>query len=293
MTGQLLTIPADQYHADQLADRPSLSKSIIAEMIERSPAHARVKHPRLNPEFVRKDEDKFDLGTAAHALFLEGDANVHIVAADKWTTNAAKEERALARQHNRTPMLAKDYARCEAMVAAIREQCDAHESGPFFTEGTAERTLRWDDDYGVSCKARLDWIRDDLSAIHDLKTAGRSANPEVWTGKTMWSIHADLQVAWYLRGCRADPSKGGLGCEPEWRFIVAETEPPYAISVVSLAPDALALANKKIDWALKTWAMCLRNDAWPAYDQRIAYAEAPPWIESAWLSRELREVEAA
>jgi hypothetical protein len=286
MTARLLDLPATDYHNDQLdADRPSLSKSIIATLLDRSPAHARVAHPRLNPDFQRVEEDKFSLGTAAHALFLEGDAGVSIVQADSWRTNEAKEMRDTARQYGQIPMLAKDYVECERMVAALREQCDSHPEGPFFTDGTAERTIVWEDEYGVLCRARLDWLLDDMSAVHDLKTSRASVSPDAWS-RTALSIGADLQYAFYLRGCRA------AGFDPEFRFVAVETSPPYAMSVFSLAPDTLALAEKKISYALKVWATCLRNDEWPSYPQAVAHITTPAYLENAWLEREVREVAA-
>lgn len=285
LTG-LRDIPATAYHADEIADRPTLSKSILHTLIERSPAHARAAHPKLNPELERVDDEKFDLGTAAHALFLEGDAGVQVVQANDWRTAAAKEQRDLARADGRIPMLAKHYDDVCQMVAALREQCDEHPAGPFFRDGTAERTLVWDDEYGVLCRARLDWLRDDLAAIDDLKTTRASANPEQWS-RSMFGFGADLQVAFYLRGCEKV-----LGCRPDFRFVVVETVSPFALSVVSLVPDALALAEKKVSYALKVWAMCLRNDVWPGYAPRVAFAEAPPWLEAQWLEREMREVPA-
>jgi hypothetical protein len=282
----LLSIDAQTYHADEITDVPTLSKSILHMLIERSPAHAREQHPKLNPDFQRVDEDKFDLGTAAHALFLEGDAGVHIVYANDFKTVAAREERDLARQHGRTPLLEKHYIECERMVSALRAQCDAHPLGPFFTDGTAEKTLVWEDDYGVMCRARLDWIRDDLTAWHDLKTTRASASQDSWS-RTALGIGVDLQAAFYARGCRAV-----LGCDPDYRFVAVETQPPYLMSVFALAPDTLALAEKKISYALKRWAMCLRNDDWPGYPTDVAYITTPPWVEAAWLERELREVTA-
>lgn len=293
MTTGLLTIDSATYHADQIDDdRPSLSKSIIHTLIEKSPAHARIAHPRLNRDFQREDDPKFDLGNASHALFLEGNANVHIVAANAWTTKDAKEQRETARQHGRTPMLAKDYERCEALVEAVRRQCDEHEAGPFFTDGKAEETLVWEDEYGVLCRSRLDWLTNDHSAVHDLKTTGKQnnpsgASPDAWS-RTALSIGADLQAAFYLRGCEKV-----LGVRPDFYFVVCEVGAPYAMSVFGIAPDTLALAEKKIDYALKTWAMCLRNDEWPSYPAQVAHITTPPYIEAAWLERELREVEAA
>lgn len=286
----LLNLDAATYHNDQLDDnRPSLSASIAKTLIDKSPAHARAAHPRLNPDFQRVEEDKFSIGTVAHALFLEGDESKLAVAPEiftDWKKKAAQEMRDEARAYGQIPLLAHQASEVRAMVAALRAQCDSHPDGPLFADGTAEKTLVWEDEYDVLCRARLDWLRNDLTAIDDLKSTKASANPEAWT-RTMYSFNAPLQVAFYLRGARKV-----LGCEPAFRFVVVETAAPYAMSVVALAPDALALADKQVSYALRKWATCLRNDDWSGYEQRIAYATAPPYIEAAWLERELREVAA-
>jgi hypothetical protein len=123
----LLEIDAATYHRDAIDDtRPSLSKSIIADLINKSPAHAREAHPRLNPNFSRDDDPKYDLGNVAHQLFLEGIDAVAVCPFDDWRTKAAKEAREAARADGRIPMLAAQYDECLAMVEAIRRQCDEH-----------------------------------------------------------------------------------------------------------------------------------------------------------------------
>jgi hypothetical protein len=284
MSDTLRDIPASAYHADEITDVPTLSSSIVKLLLTASPAHAKAAHPKLNPDLQREAEDKFSLGSAAHSLFLEGITAVSIAPYDNWKTKAAQELKAEARANGQIPMLAGHWDECQAMVESLRRQCDGHPEGPFFTHGAAEQTIVWEDEFGVMCRARLDWLRNDYGAVHDLKTTRASASPDAWS-RTALSIGADIQAALYLRGCRAV-----FGGEADFRFIVVETTPPYALSVFTLAPDALALAEKKLSWAMKTWAMCLRNDDWPAYPQRVAHIEAPPWVEAQWLERELREV---
>lgn len=288
-TGLLPDLSATDYHADQLdPERPSLSASLAKILIGQSPAHARAQHPRLNPNYQRVDEERFDLGTAVHRLFLEGEDAVEIVYADSWRTKDAKEQREVARSYGRIPMLEAHWDECCQMVTALRAQCDSHAAGPFFTDGKAEQTLCWTDEYDVLCRARLDWLTNDHSAIDDLKTSKASANPESWADKTMWSFNAPLQAAFYRRGARAV-----LDCEPEFRFVVCEVAPPYQMSVVSLDTDTWAFADKQVSYALRKWAMCLRNDDWPGYDKQIAYAQLPAYIENKWLEREAREANAA
>lgn len=284
MTG-LLDIEAAVYHDDEIADRPTLSKSIIQILLNASPAHARHAHPKLNPNYERAVEAKFDLGTCVHQVFLEGIDAVAVIPFDDWRTNAAKEAREDARAAGRIPLLGKDYERVEEMLVALRAQLAIRPDG-LFADGKPEQTIVWED-RGVVCKARLDWLRDDLAAIDDLKSTGVSANPEQWCRKTMWSVGADVQAAFYMRGVEAV-----TGRRPEFRFCVVETQPPYAVSVVAMGPAVLELAGKKIDWALDLWRKCLERDEWPAYPAQVAYAELPAWEESRWLERELREVAA-
>jgi hypothetical protein len=275
------------YHADELADRPTLSKSIMQILLNASPAHARHAHPKLNPTFTRVPEEKFDLGTVVHDLFLEGYDRVEVVPFDDWRKNDAKQMRDAARAEGKIPLLIRDAERVEEMLVTVKARLTQLElTPPLFADGKAEQAVVWED-RGVLCRARLDWVRDDLASIDDLKSTSVSANPDSWCRKTMWSVGADLQAAFYARGVEAV-----TGTRPEFRFVVVETHAPFALSVVSMGPDVLTLADKKIDYALDLWRKCLERDEWPAYSSEVAYAQLPSWIESQWLERELREVAA-
>lgn len=272
-------IPADAYHADP-CEQPSLSASIATILCTSSPAHARAAHPKLNPGLDRDEESKFDIGTAVHALLLQGDDIAVVVDAPDWRTKEAKEQRDAARANGYVPLLVEQWQRVQEMVAAARVQLAAHAAQPTpFTAGKPEQTLVWEDG-GVWCRARIDWLHDDLTAIDDFKSTGASADPQRWV-RTAYGIGADVQVAFYLRGCEAV-----FGSRPEWRYVVQETTAPYALSVVDLAPSALALAGDKVEHAIRTWRECLRSGVWPGYDRRVASLELPLWAESQWLDRE-------
>ena len=281
-TGIFDGISADTYHAD-FAEQPSLSSSIACVLCTRSPKHAWAAHPRLNPEFVREEKAKYDVGTVAHAFLLQGLDVAVVVDADSWRSNAAKEERDAARAAGLVPLLLKDWDTVRTMVAATRRQLDALDiDPPLFVYGKPEQTLVWEDS-GVLCRARLDWLHNDHTAIDDYKTTTASAHASKWE-RTLVGIGADIQVAFYLRGLAAVTGK-----RAEFRFVVQETYPPYALSVVSLAPSALALANEKVQYAIDLWRGCLERDEWPGYSTRVCYVEAPGWATSEWLEKEARE----
>jgi hypothetical protein len=279
-------LPAAAYHADPCPE-PSLSCSIANLLCHASPAHARQAHPRLNPDAVDEKREEFDLGTIAHALLLEGSADrIAIVDAKDFRTKAAQEARDAAYAAGQLPILAARWVDVQAMVVAARAQLDQHADGGrwMFTGGKPEQTVIWQED-GLWCRARLDWLRHSSAgvAIDDYKTTSGSANPEAWS-RAMFDRGADLQAAWYRRAVAALTEQ-----DAPFRYAVQETFPPYALSVISLGPDALLLAEKKVLYALDVWRSCLASNTWPGYPRQTAYAGLPPWEEARWLEREMRE----
>lgn len=273
-------VDAELYHSDP-CEAPSLSASVANILVSASPAHARAAHPRLNSELVREEDAKFDLGTAAHDLLLRGNDLIAECDFPDWRTKDAKIARDEARAAGRLPLLPDHAARVRQMVDAIRRQLETHTAQPpLFSAGAPEQMLVWEDDHGVTCRALLDWLRTDSSAIDDLKTTGASAAPFRWQ-KTMYGIGADVQVAFYERGVERL-----TGIRPLFRYVVVETYPPYALSVVDLAPSALAIGRDKVQKAIDLWAACLANDSWPAYDSRVASIDVPTWEELRWLERQ-------
>lgn len=275
------TMPAERYHSDP-CEQPSLSASLAHLLVNQTPLHAWFAHPRLNPNYEREDKAQYDLGTVAHSMVLEGNAeSVQVVHADSWRTKDAREERDGARAAGRVPLLAKDFKRVEAMVETIRKQLALRDDEPpLFTDGLAEQTLVWEEG-GVTCRARLDWLRDDHTTIDDIKTTARSANPLQWTRNTLWSIGADIQVAFYLRGLKRLTGKDAM-----FRYVLVENGEPYAVSVVSLASSALDLGNHKVERAIDKWRECLKTNKWPGYPPAVYYAETPGYEEMRWLEQD-------
>lgn len=274
---RMVEMPAAEYHRDPCPE-PSLSSSIAKLICAESPAHARWAHPRLNPAAVEDEAENLDVGTAAHALFLEGTAGVTVIEAKDWRTNAAKDARDTARLAGKIPLLARKWDAVQAMVREARVQLDAHEDGQvMFRGGVAERVLLWREE-GIWCRSRLDYIRP--GGIDDYKTRTGSANPEM-VSRTLFGEGWDVQAAFYARGVRAVTSDVA-----QVRFVCQETYPPYALSVVSLGPAALALAEQKVEHAIKVWRECLATGRWPAYPTRTAYANPSAWAEQAWLEKE-------
>lgn len=284
MTVRLLSIPADQYHADDLGETPTLSASIANVLLNQSPAHARAQHPRLNPHYERKTEERFAIGTAAHKLLLEGESVIEVIVADNFRTKAAQEHRDEAIAHGRIPLLAKDADQVIAMVKAIGDQLARFDLPPL-ADGQVEQTFVWSED-GVACRSRLDWFVPDL--ILDLKTTSRSARPQAWAKRALFDHGCDLQCVMYRRAVHAV-----TGTVPRFRWIVVETTEPYALSVIEPDTDVLAYGEARLDKALAVWRECLASGEWPAYGTTPYLAPLPAYLESQWLADEVREELAA
>jgi hypothetical protein len=285
VTGTLYpNVPASEYHSDATADGPTLSASIANILLNQSPLHAWTAHPRLNPDHQAKVDDKFDVGTVVHQLLLERKTSVRVVDAADWRTKAAKEERDEARAAGAIPLLTHQYEDVARMTKAVLAQLVDLDVDPRpLTNGKPEQTMVWEMD-GVLCRARIDWLHDDLSAIDDVKTTAR-ANPESWVRSALFAHGCDVQAAFYLRGIGALYGPTAVA-ELQWRWLVVETSPPYALSIIEPGPAVLELANAKVDYALNLWKTCHEREEWPGYPRRVATAELPAWEEARWLARE-------
>ena len=279
----LYDLPEDAYHADP-CEVPSLSSSIGKKIIHESPRHAWEAHPRLNPNFQRKEKAAFDNGKVAHKLMLGKGAELAVINAPDWRTKAAKEAREDAYNAGQTPILVDQMAAAEEMVAAGRKQLDDHEdASQAFRNGKPEVTLIWQEGE-VWCRLMLDWMPNEGRVFDDYKSTGMSANPETF-GRTIFNLGYDFQAAFYRRGIRKV-----LGiADPVFEFVVQENTAPFALSVIGLPPAVLDDADTDVQQAIDLWASCMEHDLWPGYPRRTCYVDPPGYIMAQRLERDARE----
>lgn len=284
-------IPIDRYIRDDFDQPPSLSASVAHKLLAQSALHAKMAHPRLNPAWVPDHSDAAELGTIAHALLLEHDmSRVVKVNAKAWNVKAdtgrvAWMEREAIRAEGKLPILEDEVRAVFDMTNAARAFVADSELEGIFDDGRAEATLMWQDGE-TWCRTRPDWMSGDKwtarPVLLDYKTVGRTAEPDAWARGPMLSSGHDLQAAFGLAGLRA------LGVEDEalFVFLVQETTPPYACSLVSPDKTYLAWAEAKRRHAALAWAHCLATNEWPDYGRRIYYVEPPAWAVGNWNERQ-------
>ena len=268
-TPGIYEIPATEYHADPCPE-PSLSASVARTLIDRSPLHAWMQHPKLGGQQEEKPAAKMSLGSAAHSVILEDTwASIRFIDADSFRTKAAREERDQIIEAGGTPLLEKDHDTVQAMVAEFERA--GIDRGGFETE----RTLIWQDRIPpesdpVWCRSRVDLLGDRL--ILDLKTTAVPATPERWGRNLIWDYA--MQSGFYRRGYKA--LKGGK--PPAFRFLVQETTPPYSVAQFAFDGAGLDYADYLAEQAVWKWGECIKAQTWPSYAAGVNVMEAPYWV---------------
>src|SRR6266849_558080 len=127
--GIFYDMSADDYFADPAPDGfPSLTQSLCKILIEQSPLHAKMAHPRLAPPINEEDEtvEKYDgakaIGNAAHFLMLQRGKKIKIIEQKNFTTKHAKQEKQAGLAAGLEPVLIKHWDIAVAMSRAAWSQ---------------------------------------------------------------------------------------------------------------------------------------------------------------------------
>ncbi len=273
-------ISFEEYLADP-CPAPSLTRSTIKSLISETPRRTFLNHPRLNPQVVKEQSEKFDIGTVAHALFLEGEDIVTVIDAADWRKNEAKDARDAARTAGKIPLLVAQYCDVCAMVTEAHKALEEWEGrGLKIADGESETTYIWQEDNGIWCRCRPDWkAPESYVPMIAYKTTGQSADPQEYNRIAIAHGH-DIEDAFYRRGVNAI-----TGEDPQLVFMVQETESPYLCAFMELDMMTRDMGEQKVAAGIKAWAYNLETGKWPGYCSRTYALEAPPWSLAAWEIR--------
>ena len=122
----------------------------------------------------------------------------------------------------------------------------------------------------LRCKARLDYYREDLGVVFDVKTCEDARPAQVERDLVKWGYH--LSAAHYLAGLRA------LGLPADnFAWIFVEKKPPYAIGLYMASPALLDQAGR--EWAdlMARFARCRAANDWPGYPAAFMTIDLPVW----------------
>jgi hypothetical protein len=283
--GFFTDMSAADYHADP-CEKPSLSSSIAKYFVSGTPRHAWTAHPKLNPDFEPKSDDKFDLGTVAHEFILGKGSGFVVLDFDNWQTKAAREAKEAARDCGKTPILLKDFARVDAMAEAAGKHLEAH--GVDLSKNANECVMVWRE--GAHwCRSMVDSF-DEGGVIYDVKTTDVGLS-DASLARLIVNLGYDLSAGFYARGAVATfPQLAG---KLRFRWIFIETRPPHELRVIEASAMTMELGARKADFAIKRWSHCMETGEWPGYARRITTLDYPAWAESQWLEYEIADAQEA
>jgi hypothetical protein len=267
-------ISFDEYLADP-CPKPSLTRSTIKDLLFRSPCHAYYGHPRLNPDYNKDEDSKFDIGTAAHSVFLQGIDIAIALDYDDWRKKEAQSAREEIRNMGKVPLLKHQYNDVITMVNSAHLHLLSSELELTIASGDTELSYIWQEKE-TWCRIRPDWISKDRTLILDYKTTGNSASPEDYN-RIVVSTALDIQDAFYRRGVNAVE-----GTEPDFIFMVQEVEEPFLCSFIRLDLMFQDMGKEKVIRGLKLWRKCLEEDNWPGYSNKVYTLEPPGWAMAGW-----------
>jgi len=254
-TGLASDIPNIGYHSS-----PGLSSSGLAKLAQ-SPAHYQAY--KSNPI---EPTSAMQLGTAIHALVLEGGRGILKAPGSTRSTNLYKD---FAKANPGSVLLLEDeYERASRASDAVMKHPVAQ---ALLKNGKAEQSAFWaDPETQVLCKCRPDYLRDDGIVI-DLKSTMDASEAEFQRAITARKYH--WQSAWYLDGLSLVLGKKLT----EFVHVVVETQAPFGVAIYALDDGALDKAREDIKKILQIYAECLHTGNWPAYVAEIKNLSLRHW----------------
>jgi hypothetical protein len=262
-------VPFDDYFAWANVSKHQL------DSLARSPAHYRAAL-----EQPRKRTPAMIFGAAVHAAILEPNefAKRYAMAPhlDK-RTKVGKMISEDAAADGITLLRADKWFAIQAVRNAIR----THPYASILLnpdDGEAEVSIAWvDEETGVPCRARPDFLNHAHNVCVDLKTAQDASMGVFARACANYTYH--LQDAFYLDGLAAVKQP-----HDKFIFVGAEPEPPYAVACYELADEDVRVGRVRYRHGLAIYQQCLASDRWPSYPEEIRVLELPAWAKFVPIS---------
>ena len=278
--GVVHDMPAEDYHAVEALSATGL------RVLARSAWHYR---HRVNVEPTRP----MLRGTLAHCVVLEPDAMAdrYVVVpegaprrptAAQWAAKKPSPESMSAMEwwrgfntsaEGRQIVSAADYSNTLLQLRAV---ADEPVLSGILSAGRGEVSVFWvDEETGVYCKARPDWLNDSENELMvlDLKTtADESPNG---FGRAAARMKYHIQAAHYTAGIEATMKRKVR----EFVFGAVTSEPPVLAVPYMLADDLKEQAADERRELLDLYARCQRENHWPAYGQGLQLLDFPAYAK--------------
>lgn len=269
--------PAAIYHGDP-TPTPSLSSSLAVDLINRSPAHARLNHPRLTPNTSGKKETAgMSFGSVMHELLLGKGGGFSVWEGSDWRGKAAGEFWDTAIASGKSPIKQADYDRAKEAVKSVRGQLASWDLEYVLHEGVSEHVAIWQD-RGQYMRSMFDKHIPERREIWDIKTTETNIHPEK-ISRHIANMDYDMRSEFYLMGAEKltgiPARKGGYG----YCFLFIEVQPPFSVVPCYLDEAFRTRGKLNANRAIDTWARCMETGFWPGFVNKPVEIAAPGWVD--------------
>ena len=254
------------------ADEPSLTSSLIRQLLSTAPRKVWEETKRLNKDAKSKDRAAFDLGSAAHEYFTSDGVGVVELDFKAFNTDASKEARDAVRKDGKTPILKKNMPRVKNMAVTAWEQLEQNkEEIKDLRAADPETSIFWQED-GVTCRARPDFYNMEADVMYHYKTTAVSLGGDV-------AKFAASQKWHHIAAHYAAAGQALTGRITRQVFIVQEVDPPHLLKTVELDATFIETGVMRRRRSLYLWGRCLTNNMWPGFTSHTVKLEMPEWEE--------------
>ena len=262
----VLGMSDDDYRTHDPCPEPSLSQSKAKDLLSRSPRWVKCA-PQTRPTAA------MDFGSAVDAIVSGDHDRVGLVEASDWRTKAAQAAREAAAGSGKICLLRRDYQRAQAVAAQIAASVDG------IDHATRQLTAYWHDG-SVWHRGRMDFVSPDMTQIWDLKVSGVSHK---FDARHVIQMGYHIQAAAYIEAIETiQPELTG---RVEYRWIVADDDAPYDVSIHWPTASMLDLGRHEWRKASAIWRQCLDTDTW--LGRQSGAIDAPPWALAGMLDDQL------
>jgi hypothetical protein len=279
------------YFADPCPS-PSLTQSIAKILIDQSPAHAKLAHPRLSSQTADKETyvRAKAIGNAAHKIMTGRGRELAIAKFDDFRTKEAKAFRDEQTAAGKLVVLVEDCDTAHKMVFAAHGQLEAH--GMMHAFDTIHSPINGEvviaaHADGIWLRSLVDWMHTTVE-LWDYKTTGMSVAPHAvpaLMASAGWPIQAAMQERILDL---IDPDNAG---RRKFYFVAQENYEPYALTVHLMTEGTMTMGRKMLTHAESIWRACMEIGEWPLYPTIVHTPEFPAYAEAKWLTREVEHEE--
>jgi hypothetical protein len=276
------------YYRDLLCDVPTLSRGELLVMIDECPMNCRHAHPRLGAAGAGSDANAdMDFGSMSHKLVLGRGADIEIIEAQDYKTNAAKAARDGARDRGHIPALRHQYDLAQRVARAFDSELHRLGLAEMFYAGESEVVAIWQDTTHTRGRALLDKLYIDKergrAVIFDPKFSKQVSLREL--GRHIDNQKYHVQERWYKRAVTmACPEVQGR-VDFIYLFMSVDLTRPLQMVPVRLAGEFSAIAESKITRGVMAWDRCMSSGNWPGYTDTVLNIEPPEYA----LAKEMSE----